>query len=391
MKKNILSALLALLSLTVSAQTEICNQYEELFYKCRNDSTMGFNGNLIIENHGGWRRESISIYGMDLGFEPKRDADGNVIEHELNPDTLTGADRFAYRHYAGSKEIMSRIEKILQSTRPGTDELYWWEKHQDGKDSMMVSLAYKNRYYSEAPVSFSHNGHTSYESAEVANYNYFSYDKRVLFDRLYSKGYFTLRYYCLLDSIATDLSSSSFDADAYKQSILHLLKDKHVEQRPVSWIHDEGYTQDCPNALDFYVSVTGITDSEGTWWAGNTTGTIYTLRAKKDGDEAAIRSIMEQFLDQTAQYVNAHPEQNYIYCPSIRIGDLLAAPKMIVKDTLSPNNFNVNVMAAHDDEGYHILLLRTKGVLWVPKHYSTLKSIYNDKEVFLKGKEPRKK
>lgn len=389
MKKNILSALLALLSLTASAQKEIRDYYEELYNECRSDSSLfGIQGTMSIQNSNGRRYKHISIVGMDLNFEPKRDADGNVIEYNFNPDTLKGADKLAYSYYAGARGIRSKIEHILQSSRLATDELYWWEKHQDGKDSMLVSLAYKNKHYSGLPLSFAHNGHTSYKSAEVANYSYVSKDKAtVIFDRLYYKGNFSLRYYCLLDSVATELVP--FDAEAYRQSILHLLKDKRVVERPVSWIHDESYIGDSPSALELYVSVFKTTGNKGTRWAGNTTGIIYTLRPKKDGDEAAIRRIMEQFLNLTAQYVNAHPEQNYIYHPSICVSDLAAEPKTIVAGSYALES-KPEVLAAHDDEGYHILLLQTEGGPWIPRHYSTLKSIHNDKEVFLKGKEPKK-
>lgn len=390
MKKIIIFTLFVILNLTVSAQVEIRDLYENLAYECLNSpANKSVTCEVSIVNTNGRRHKKIFIGGIRYSLEPKRDADGNIVETQFDPDTLKGVDKFVYDQFVGTEKTMSQIEHILENTRMCANELYWWERHDEGKDSIMVSLAYKNRYYKGAPLVFKHNGHTSYESAEVANYSYKSYSKKIPhIARLTSIGDFVLSYYCLMDSLVTD--TRPFDTVAYKQTVLPLLQDKRIKHRPVSWTHDEGYFDKDSDLYRIYFPVMHFIDQHGkNVTRGSTTGTIYTLKAEKAGDEEAIQRIMEQFVEKTSQYVNAHPEQRYTYYPAVRVSKLDSDPETLVRIDDNPLS-TFHVMFAKDDEGYHILLLQTEGVLWVPWHYSILKSIQNDKEVFLKGKKPKK-
>lgn len=385
MKKRLICVLFSLLSIAATAQTEIRELYENLVDECQNIPAKGVRSMVSITNDHGIRRKTIHISGYRYHIEPKRDANGNIIESALNPDTLKGVDKYAYEQYAASEEIISKIERILETTRQATDELYWWEKHQDGQDSVMVSLAYRNRTYDKAPQSRTFQGHTHYVSAEFADYSYYS-QKLKFIDGLTGTGVFSLNYNCQVDSVG-----EPFDPEAYMQSVQHLLQDKHIEQRPIKWIHDETYSEMSKSPKDTHYKSSSY--SNGIPDAGSTTGTLYTLKPKKEGDEEAIRLKLEQFLEHTEQYIIAHPEQQYNYsshrysCFQIFVsnGSLWSLLSGITKDH---SKFEIRI--THDDEGYHILQLHTIGSLWIPKHYSTLESIYNDKEVFIKGKEPKK-
>lgn len=380
MKKRLICVLFSLLSIAATAQTEIRELYENLVDECLNIPAKGVHSMVSTSNYAGKRYKHIAIFGSRYSFEPKRDADGNIIETALNPDTLKGVDKYAYDQYAASEEIISKIERILETTRQATDELYWWEKHQDGQDSVMVSLAYRNRTYDKAPQSRTFQGHTHYVSAEYADYNYMTDSQKYKeTDRLTRLGNFSLNYHCQVDSVW-----EPFAPEAYKQSVQHLFRDKHIEQRPIKWIRDENYTV----VPGLYITE-GYRDDKP--YTGSTTGTLYTLKPENEGDEEAIQHKLEQFLELTDQYLTAHPEQQYDY-QSYRHGDFYISngyPFPLVTG-FTEDKSKFNIIIAHDDEGCHILLLHSYGNLSIPRHYSTLESIYNDKEVFIKGKEPKK-
>lgn len=392
MKQLIIITLLALLNLTAYAQVEIREMYEKIVDECRNSNTPIFNYDEFITSAYGRRYKYICIMGTKYRFEPKRDAYGNIIETAINPDTLKGGDKFVWDIYNNSNKAISQIEHLLENSRNNTDKLYWWETHLGGKDTIMVSLAYKNRFNNEH--TYNYQGHTQYESAEVADYSYYTFDQNMepTNSRLTLLGSYSLSYHCLLDSVPTVFES--FDAEGYKQFVLPLLQDKRIKQRPVLWTHDETCE---PNALENYTSFMSYTNEQGKLLSGDTRGTIYTLKAEKAEDEVAVQKIMEQFLDKTNQYIAEHPEQDYNYHPNVRVSNLKSTPQILVQATPktikklpdSPESL-FSVMVAHDNEGYHILLLQTEGTLWIPRHFSVLKSIHNDKEVFLKGKEKEK-
>ena len=110
MKKIIIFSLFVILNLTVSAQVEIRDLYENLAYECLNSPhSKSFNCEVSIVNTNGRRYKKIFIGGIRYSLEPKRDADGNIVETQFDPDTLKGVDKFVYDQFVGTEKTMSQI------------------------------------------------------------------------------------------------------------------------------------------------------------------------------------------------------------------------------------------------------------------------------------------
>ena len=140
---------------------------------------------------------------------------------------------------------------------------------------------------------------------------------------------------------------------------------------------------------DDYSNLMSVTTVEGKTTAGETTGIIYTIPCDKQ--DMAI-ALLEKLNSITEQYIEQHPEQTFAYEFDIKFNPCgkglaegyEASSQLLYAVPVNDNKECYRIRCAENAQGYHILVFKTKGVLWIPKEWSKLKSIVNGKKTYVK-------
>ena len=166
-----------------------------------------------------------------------------------------------------------------------------------------------------------------------------------------------------------------FDIEAYEEYLKPLtekmMKLKGVKCFPVYWQHETS----TPKEDNDFISKAWSTDSIS---KGLTTGRHYYMPSM---DEEEKKKLYKELDSMTYEYVNMHPEQNYTYY-------FKSKPNLndnIVIGQWENRSCLYHVKCYQDNNGFHILMVKTVGDFWIPSDWQRLKSYINGKKTYLKG------
>ena len=99
--------------------------------------------------------------------------------------------------------------------------------------------------------------------------------------------------------------------------------------------------------------------------------------------KSEAEAIYHQLDSLTHNYVDNHPEQQYTYYYSSRF-----LPHANINGIVEGHDIrgdkDYHLKGMMDEEGYHILVITTKGELWTPKDWQKLKSYINGEKIYRK-------
>lgn len=270
---------------------------------------------------------------------------------------------------ASSKNHLELIMSALNDSRSNSKECCWWEKHSNGNDSMDVSIAFP-RNGADNIIYSNRNGRRNLASDEYATFHYYTQGSK-------QKGTYDLKYFCVEDANAR--GTQPLTAESYEQAVFPIFNDKSIHKTAVNWIHDETYSDKADIKTNYLMTSTKL--SNDTYSTGSTTGSIFTIPAS---EKELAEKTLEKLMASTSEYLGSHPEQQYTLYPYLKGSGRNVPASFLSSGSMS--NVQYDVMYASDDDGYHFLFIKTDGALWIPKQYSMLKSIKNNKKSFLKNK-----
>ena len=184
-----------------------------------------------------------------------------------------------------------------------------------------------------------------------------------------------------------------FDRELYLQSIMPILSQKGISQRKFKWSQDEDFVKKLkdPN-VDFSFCYWSKMSDGSYSGVGETNGTLYFIPSDQ---KAFAEQVLKDVDAATLKYILLHPEQTYEYKYNTFFNSINYMPRwgqeMLRTTTLNKDGIQNFVYIGADAKGYYFLLLDTKGSLWFPKEFSSLKSFINGEETYFKGMEPKKK
>lgn len=392
MKKTILFLFMINVGIALMAQSnvpivELINSFRE---NKPNDHMFHYKES--ISNYGKLKRE-VRIVGTHYAFEPLRDTLGNIIESSLNPDSFSEKDKEEWNKWLKYSQTQNKILHALEQSRPFCNESYWWEKHQNSKDSVMISMAFRNRFDHESTPEVCRRTASSkeyhYSSNEYIEYYTIPYETPtpLLWQRLTWRGIYYLSYVCSIDTTASGVEP--FDGKAYEEFLQPLLAEQRITRQSFQWKYDR-------RANDVPQLSAGILSNSDSCEIGTATGTLYTLPMKdlkKDSAEwDAFRLRLSKY---TEDYLASHPSQRYYYTPNVDIDTLNTAPVYYLWDYdnhplyFAKSRFMVGI--GYDKEGIHILFLHNDGENWTPHHYSVLQNICRKQKKSSVSKRKRKR
>ncbi len=343
--------------------------------------------------------------------------DNNLSEAQLQRIILTYDSINTHRR----QQMESALDSIrLTFAILGKDgsESYLYEYHKDGTDTIKYSLAFRQEadslystrygnqvYFHNAREVANFDYHKNYKERNIDHMQGAAVDedgnltingkkvKKILIDGKEFKGdvngffndFEEFGNYSHLYTIPTNLTwdeMQPFDVAAFESLILPVLKKakklKGVKTYPIYWRHDEGYDDNVSNG-GLVSKTTRQSDYGDNKHTGLTTGTHYFIPAQYKAEAEALH----QQLDSIAlDYVNRHPEQEYIYNYSSRIP--YANLHNIVEGMNIKGDSNYHLSCMMDQDGYHIIIITTKGELWIPNDWPKLKSYINGEKVYRK-------
>ena len=267
--------------------------------------------------------------------------------------------------------IRGELDKLL----PLAEESYHFESHKKGGDTINYSICLKagsdvfkrNR---ETGVVYYLNG------METIQFDYRTSPTKNCDKHKQGFGMFRYERNEQLPSGESEL----FNWDAYFSRIRPLLTQDGITSRDFLWAQDNDPEYMSGSPFEDYCTKGQIANVKGKTTEGETKGTMYII--PKDKEELA-KSILKSINDISLQYINEHPEQEYVY---YYIEDFLKLNTLKelfrARISHSPTSTYCYIYNAADQQNYYIFVTRTQGALWIPKEYTKLKSMVNGKKEY---------
>lgn len=373
MKKLTTFVLLVLVCLTAQGQTPNAQfrQLEDYLYR------KGFNVRLSQYNGGdGLSRQwyvHISADRIKLQLGMRIGGNEDAYARQLLIDSINALRQQELM------EVLDSIRHAFARVSKDATESYLYEAHQNGVDTIKYSLGMKAKDSSALVFSGEDNrGERFYvDPSEFMDFRYSS-KAPVANNREWGFGVLSHMFKYTSGLPWDDLKD--FDRVAFEQLIQPVLKRamklKGAKEYPVYWRYDKGF--------DDNVGGGGLLRKQvGLNNEGLTTGIDYVIPFPRYGD--AAHALLRELDSLSHGYVDAHPEQRYLYnfpsrfFPDPEIGQAILTGYSLGHDA------NYVLMYGLESDGFlHILSICTDGELWMPLDWYKLKSYINGERVYRK-------
>ena len=298
--------------------------------------------------------------------------------------------------YEKKERLLNCVHHALDSISalPRTVESYHFEKHQLGVDTVRYSICLKRG--PEHRITYDSIMDCQVYSRELGpetiTFSYETYQKSC---GKHFEGWGHIEYSkveplpaSLVPATAKKYEPVCFDWDLYLQSIVPILSQKGIRQRKFKWAQDENFAKKAN--MDW--SILYLESPYYAYSVGETNGTLFFIPSDQ---KAFAEQVLKDVDAATLKYVLLHPEQTYEYKYNTFFNSPNYWPRydqeMIRTTTRNKDGIQNFVYIGADEKGYYFLLLNTKGSLFFPKEFSSLKSFINGEKTYFKGMEPKKK
>ena len=394
MKRFIIISLLTVNLMNVSAQNT--GILDDLFRKI--EVIMPNQIRKIRANYGKHQTETI-VYANagtnDLCSKRVCGSENNYTDSLWNavsefPEVVT-----AMLDYEKKERLLYCVHHALDSISalPRTVESYHFEKHQLGIDTVRYSICLKRG--PEHRITYDSIMDCQVYSRELGPETItFSYETHQKFCGKHFEGWGHIEYSkveplpaSLVPATAKKYEPVCFDWDLYLQSIMPILSQKGIRQRKFKWAQDENFAKKAN--MDW--SILYLESPGYAYSVGETNGTLFFIPSDQ---KAFAEQVLKDVDAATLKYVLLHPEQTYEYKYNTFFNSPNYRPRydqeMIRTITRNKDGIQNFVYIGADEKGYYFLLLNTKGNLFFPKEFSSLKSFVNGEKTYYKGMEPKK-
>jgi hypothetical protein len=318
-------------------------------------------------------------------------ADALWNEYSAVPEAVGGM-----LSYEKKERLLYCVHHALDSISalPRTVESYHFEKHQLGIDTVRYSICLNRG--PEHRITYDSLKACQVYSRELGPETItFNYETNQKFCGKHFEGWGHIEYSkveplpaSLVPATAKKYEPVCFDWDLYLQSIMPILSQKGISQRKFKWSQDEDFARKVkdPN-IDLSISYGNKFDALA---VGETNGTLFFIPSDQ---KAFAEQVLKDIDAATLKYVLLHPEQTYAYKYNTFFNSPNYWPRydqeMIRSTTLNKDGIQNFVYIGADEKGYCFLLLNTKGNLFFPKEFSSLKSFVNGEKTYFKGMKPK--
>ena len=379
MKRTLITSLL-MACLTGASAQEI-TPIDRLFDQLKGVGTK----RLTKANYGGGTAIDASSYVYGGEFCSKE-----VCGHGLDngdAEVLEKANRVAVQRF---DRALAAIRHCLDSISalPNVEESYHLETHQHGIDTIQYSICLTSGGNPIRLVDIQQHGYnasyTDMPGAEIIKF-YYNTVVKPCGQHVSGSGY--LQYI----KMGNSSKNTAFEWEKFLQTITPLLNQRGITQRKVNWVREEAATD---SLGDDYIASMSMTLEDGTvTTAGETSGTVYFIPSDR---QALAESVLSGVKAALESHIDTYPEQRYQYVydvefvpttdPNMTGGNQLFRTSFWGDNELVPNDHQIYV--GTDIYGYYVLVLDTKGCMWLPREWSRLKSFVNGKKTYHKGLKP---
>lgn len=274
-----------------------------------------------------------------------------------------------------NEKNLSIIREELNKLLPMAEESYHFESHKKGGDTINYSICLKAgsdvfKRNMETGVIYYLNGMETIQ---------FDYRTRARDNCDKHKQGFGMFRYERNEQLPSG-ESELFNWDDYFSRIKPLLTQDGITSRDFLWAQDNDPEYMSGSPFQDYCTKGQITNVKGKTTEGETKGTMYLIPRNKG---QLAKSILKSINDISLQYIDEHPEQEYVYyyveefLKLSKLDELLSA-----RISHSPKTTTRYIYCAADDQNYYILVTKTQGALWIPKEFTKLKSMVNGKKEY---------
>jgi len=182
-----------------------------------------------------------------------------------------------------------------------------------------------------------------------------------------------------------DSLDATYTKETLTADIQRLFKQYHIKPRKALWQHDKAYSDTVwrDNGDHNYA----VRTQTNKCLEGVTDATIYTVPRDQ---ELLLREIHEKLYNLALNYTNIQNELYYDFNYNATFNGSSYWDYMLrtydINSTPTSSDYKIGI--SQDDFGFHYVIAQTKGTLWVPNDWPSLKSIINDKKTYFKGMEP---
>lgn len=384
MKRTLITSLLMACLTGASAQetTPIDRLFDQL------EDILGTTKRLTKGNYGRGTTIDASCY-VHGGEFCSKEVCGHGPDNG-NAEVMEKANRVAVQRF---DRALAAIRHCLDSISalPNVEESYHLETHQHGIDTIQYSICLTSGGNPNRLIDKRQHGYNASYSdmpgAEIIKF-YCNTVVKPCGQHVSEDGYLQYKY---IKKMGDSFKDTTFEWEKFLQTITPLLNQRGITQRKINWVREEAATDSLGSD---YIASMSMTLEDGTvTTAGETSGTVYFIPSDR---QALAESVLSGVKAALESHIDTYPEQGYQYNYNVEFVPIadpdITREKQLFRTTfwgdyeLVPNDHQIYV--GTDIYGYYILVLDTKGCMWLPREWSRLKSFVNGKKTYHKGLKP---
>ena len=293
------------------------------------------------------------------------------------------SDSMIRAKWANERYAYNLIRKTLAELADDAAEYYSYEYHQNGADTIITTIALKNRANSDSSIrkykNQGNNMNVVFFAPEFVSFNYKNTSPKVAStNRQIPIGYGNFTYNGIVDS--TLLGTKDFNVKKFMKDISPILKDKTIKKRTMFCKHDPDF-----NLRTYLATVPAERRFLSTSTIDGAPGGESNYTILKFTSERKAREVLRQITDCARRHIAENPNETYSICSE----DVFSPSHTTVfggydhyNETSQYSKFATDCVEITTEvikNSFYIFINVFKGENYLPCDFLKIKSFINDK------------
>jgi len=328
---------------------------------------------LSNKNQEGLRKRYDFYTGLyNEGPAPTKDYMGQLLDEK--------EDSAIRAHWRNLREANKVIRRTLSELTEDAAESYSYEYHQNGHDTIIITIALKPYENEPIPKKFEYPEYDSYGTGKTPEMVYFRFtdSDRGLKNRMSPIGLGELRVNTIVDTAL--YATKDFDVDALYKAIQPFFRDKSIKRHEIHCQHDSTFNID-ENA-SIFIDESFNRAEQSVRRRGDNHLTVYKFTS-----EEKAKAKLHQVMECVRQHIVDHPKEAYTICsdeyfPPLNSARMFRGEAYRNMGEIDEPRKSMTIDALMDENGFYIFINKWDDDEYFPFDWKRLKEMVNGKIVY---------
>ena len=328
---------------------------------------------LSNKNQEGLRKRYDFYTGLyNEGPAPTKDYMGQLLDEK--------EDSAIRAHWRNLREANKVIRRTLSELTEDAAESYSYEYHQNGHDTIIITIALKPYENEPIPKKFEYPEYDSYGTGKTPEMVYFRFtdSDRGLKNRMSPIGLGELRVNTIVDTAL--YATKDFDVDALYKAIQPFFRDKSIKRHEIHCQHDSTFNID-ENA-SIFIDESFNRAEQSVRHRGDNHLTVYKFTS-----EEKAKAKLHQVMECVRQHIVDHPKEAYTICsdeyfPPLNSARMFRGEAYRNMGEIDEPRKSMTIDALMDENGFYIFINKWDDDEYFPFDWKRLKEMVNGKIVY---------